>query len=72
MSVVDEKGQGLRPIELETGQRAQVYAASARSGARKCDRLSRAAVRVRCTEHEHPCDDEDAFAHGRPFVVSPR
>ena len=29
MSIVDEKSHGLRPIELATGQRAQVYAASA-------------------------------------------
>ena len=71
MSVVDEKGQGLRPIELETGQRAQVYAASAGQAlANAIAFLERQFGSL--TEHEHPCDDEDAVASGRPFVVGPR
>jgi hypothetical protein len=71
MSIVDEKRHGLRPIELPTGQRAQVYAPSARQAlANAIAFLERQFGAL--TEHEHPCDDEDAFAPGRPFVVSPR
>ena len=71
MSVVDDKGAELRPIELETGQRAQVVATSATQAiANAIAFLERQFGAL--TEHEHPCDDEDAFDHGRPFVVSAR
>jgi hypothetical protein len=71
MSVVDEHGAELRPIELETGQRAQVFAPNARLAlAQAIAFLERQFGAL--MGREHRCDDEDAFSPGRPFVVSPR
>ena len=69
MSVVDDAGRALHPIELETGQRAQVFARSAAQAlANAIAFLERQFGAL--TKHEHLCSDEDQFAHGRPFVVS--
>ena len=69
MSVLDNRGTALRPIELETGQRAQVFARSAAQAlANAIAFLERQFGAL--TEHEHPCVDEAEFAPGRPFVVS--
>jgi hypothetical protein len=71
MSLVDGRGTALRPIELETGQRVQVFARTARQAlANAIGFLERQFGAL--TEHEHPCVDEAEFAPGRPFVVSPR
>ena len=71
MSVLDDRGTALRPIELETGQRAQVFARTASQAiANAIAFLERQFGAL--TEHEHPCVDEAAFAHGRPFVVNRR
>ena len=71
MSLVDNRGTALRPIELETGQRVQVFARSAAQAlASAIAFLERQFGAL--TEHEHSCGDEDHFAHGRPFVVSRR
>ena len=71
MSVVDDRGTELRPIELETGQRAQVFAASATQALTNAIAFLERQFGA-LTDHEHPCEDEDAFALGRPFVVSAR
>ena len=71
MSVVDDRGTKLRPIELETGQRAQVFAASATQALANAIAFLERQFGAR-TEYEHPCEDEDEFAPGRPFVVSAR
>jgi hypothetical protein len=69
MSVLDSQGTALRPIELETGQRVQVFARSASQAlANAIAFLERQFGAL--TEHEHLCDDDDEFAPGRPFVVS--
>jgi hypothetical protein len=71
MSVVDDRGNALRPIELETGQRAQVFARTATQAlASAIAFLERQFGTL--TEHEHPCADEGGFAPGRPFVVRAR
>ena len=71
MSLVEDGGTGIRPIELETGQRAQVYATSASQAIQNAIRFLEKHF-GKLTAHEHPCDDEEAFAPGKPFVVSAR